>query len=194
MQVSLDPHLGYLLIWDGPFIIITILLCLISRACNIFPLSYLLNKYRVTPVLFNMQFAMWFAGLRGAIAFALALQVTTEHSTQIVTTTLATVLFTTFVLGGSTEPLLRLLNLKNAPEPKAEVLSDGLLSDAPRGFARFWLIFDNTYMKRWFGGDIDADFSLAPVDITPEHHDGHDHHPVSKVFCCYRILVILSGQ
>ena len=55
---------------------------------------------------------MWFSGLRGAIAFALSLnlQVGGEVRHIIVTSTLILVLFTTLVLGGSTLPLMRILN------------------------------------------------------------------------------------
>ena len=38
---------------------------------NIFPLSYMANWGRNQVIPFKMQVVMWFAGLRGAIAFAL---------------------------------------------------------------------------------------------------------------------------
>ena len=186
--VSLDDYHGYLLIWDMKFISLTIVLCLVGRAVNIFPLTYILNRIRVIPIAFPMQITMWFAGLRGAIAFALALQVTTPHATEIVTCTLAVVLFTTFVLGGLTEPLLRFLHLKNSIEVPAPIGTDGLPIDAPRGFARLWLIIDNTYLKVWFGGDIDNDYCLTPVELrnvqnilhVDEHHDNHGSHSSQK--------------
>ena len=55
---------------------------------------------------------MWFSGLRGAIAFALSLNLdlTTEVRHVIVTTTLILVLFTTMILGGGTMPLMKFLN------------------------------------------------------------------------------------
>lgn len=172
--VSIDPNSGYLLTWSMPLIGMTLLLCLVGRAANVFPLSWFVNRIRVTPILGNMQFAMWFGGLRGAIAFALALQVPTANSSAIVTTTLAVVLFTTFVCGGLTEPLLRQLSLKNYVEPPAALDADGIPLDAPKGLVRFWLIFDNTYMKRWFGGEIDANYSLLPVSEEEKHGLHHE--------------------
>lgn len=57
---------------------------------------------------------MWFSGLRGAIAYALSLHLEFEKETRrvLVTTTLVIVLFTIFVLGGSTMPLLKFLKSK----------------------------------------------------------------------------------
>jgi hypothetical protein len=180
--VSISPTSGYLLTWSPSLIFISLGLCLLGRAINVFPLTAILNRIRMTPIDSRNQIMMWFAGLRGAIAFALSLQVTTEHASEIVTATLAIVLFTTFVCGGLSEPLLRKLELKNFVEPPALVAPDGLLFDAPRGVVRFWLIFDNTYMKRWFGGEINPEFSL--VELTDEekamtagsgHGHGHGH-------------------
>lgn len=58
---------------------------------------------------------MWFSGLRGAIAFVLALDLPAvhfaEHYRVLVTTTLVIVLFTILFLGGATLPLLKMLRL-----------------------------------------------------------------------------------
>lgn len=87
-------------------------MCLVGRACNIFPLSILLNYFREHKITKKMQFIMWFSGLRGAIAFALSLNLPFDNETRhiIVTSTLILVLFTTLVLGGSTLPLMKFLN------------------------------------------------------------------------------------
>jgi solute carrier family 9 (sodium/hydrogen exchanger), member 8 len=45
--------------------------CFIGRIANIFPLSFIANVFRSKRVPWPMQVVMWFAGLRGAIAFAL---------------------------------------------------------------------------------------------------------------------------
>ena len=52
-----------------------------------------------------------FAGLRGAIAFALARNAASEHRRTIVAATTATIVFTTFVLGGLTRHMLRWLGM-----------------------------------------------------------------------------------
>ncbi|KAI8033672.1 sodium/hydrogen exchanger 8 [Drosophila gunungcola] len=94
------------------FVIWAIILCLIGRACNIFPLAFLVNKFREHKINNKMQFIMWFSGLRGAISYALSLHLNLDSQEKrhvIITTTLIIVLFTTLVLGGSTMPLLKYL-------------------------------------------------------------------------------------
>ena len=57
--------------WSLLFSLLCILFCMVARACNIFPLSLIANVARQKKVPWNMQCVMWFAGLRGAISFAL---------------------------------------------------------------------------------------------------------------------------
>lgn len=53
------------------FCALCMLFCLIARFVNIFPLSYFANMGRNVKISYKMQSVMWFAGLRGAISFAL---------------------------------------------------------------------------------------------------------------------------
>ncbi|XP_018026186.1 sodium/hydrogen exchanger 8-like [Hyalella azteca] len=87
----------------------SIVLCLVARACNIFPLACLVNKFRDHPITPKMMFVMWFSGLRGAIAYALSLHLefSDEKRRVLVTTALFIVLFTIFILGGSVVPLIK---------------------------------------------------------------------------------------
>jgi sodium/hydrogen exchanger 8 len=61
--------------WNIMFFILCTIFCLVARALNTFPLSYVANMGRLAPISPKMQTVMWFAGLRGAIAFALSMQV-----------------------------------------------------------------------------------------------------------------------
>lgn len=95
------------------FVVWSIVLVLCGRAANIYPLSFLANYFREHKITPKMQFIMWFSGLRGAVSFALSLHLNLEsHETRqiIVTTTLIIVIFTILFLGGSTMPLMKLLN------------------------------------------------------------------------------------
>ena len=87
-----------------------LVLILVGRALNIFPLSLLCNKFRSHQITKRMMVIMWFSGLRGAIAYALSLHLEFEDQETrkvLVTTTLIVVLFTTIVLGGGTMPLMK---------------------------------------------------------------------------------------
>uniref|UniRef100_A0AC35UDA3 Sodium/hydrogen exchanger n=1 Tax=Rhabditophanes sp. KR3021 TaxID=114890 RepID=A0AC35UDA3_9BILA len=95
------------------FIFWSILLLFVSRACNIFPLSRLLNKFRRQKISFKNQVIMWFSGMRGAVAFALALHMEIESSETkrvILTTTLCLLLFTIAFMGGSALPAMKFIN------------------------------------------------------------------------------------
>ena len=84
----------------------------------------MLNYFREHKITRKMQFVMWFSGLRGAIAFALSLNLEFEDEIRhvIVTSTLILVLFTTLILGGSTLPLMKFLNVdKNRRKKPKEV-------------------------------------------------------------------------
>ncbi|ALC37979.1 Nhe1 [Drosophila busckii] len=117
------------------FVIWSIVLCLIARACNIFPLAYLVNKFREHKINNKMQFIMWFSGLRGAISYALSLHLhldSQEKRRVIITTTLIIVLFTTLVLGGSTMPLLKYLK----PGKKRRTRGAGSTNSSQRSSSR----------------------------------------------------------
>lgn len=60
--------------WDLTFSIVAFVSCLVGRALNIFPLSFLANvcRERSQKITAKTQAVLWFAGLRGAIAFALS--------------------------------------------------------------------------------------------------------------------------
>ena len=60
---------------------------------------------------------MTYGGLRGAVAFYLALQVHNEYSSLIITTTISLIVFTVVGLGSTSTPLLIYLN-KKFPEDK----------------------------------------------------------------------------
>jgi len=97
--------------WDLVLIACATTLCFVGRAFNIFPLSLIANIRRKNKISFKMQVMLWFAGMRGAIAFALAMNLKTPNSPVLITTTLFIVLFTTIILGGATAPLVRKLQL-----------------------------------------------------------------------------------
>jgi len=97
----------------------SLVLILLGRALNIFPLSMLCNKFRSHQITKKMMVIMWFSGLRGAIAYALSLHLEFDDEIRkvLVTTTLIVVLFTTIVLGGGTMPLMKYLERRTERRP-----------------------------------------------------------------------------
>ncbi|XP_076875109.1 sodium/hydrogen exchanger 8 isoform X2 [Brachyhypopomus gauderio] len=99
------------------FVIWCIVLVLVGRAVNIFPLSFLLNFFRDHKITPKMMFIMWFSGLRGAIPYALSLHLGLEpiEKRQLIgTTTIVIVLFTILLMGGGTMPLIRILDIEES--------------------------------------------------------------------------------
>lgn len=103
--------------WDPFFILFGTFFCVVGRAANIFPMTYLANLCRAEKISHRMQIFMFFSGLRGAVSYALSQQLTTdtgsERSIEIIqTTTLGITIITTFMLGGTTSHMLERLDLK----------------------------------------------------------------------------------
>jgi len=100
--------------WNVGFITISIIVCLFARILNTFPCSFLSNLRRAESkkIPWRMQVVIWFAGLRGAIAFALSQTMPLVNRDLYATTTLSIVIFTTIVCGGLTEPLLEAMEMK----------------------------------------------------------------------------------
>jgi sodium/hydrogen exchanger 8 len=111
--------------WDTTFSLFAILFCLFARVMNIFPLSFLANQCRrhgenYIPI--KMQAVMWFAGLRGAIAFALAEDMPGPNHDTYASVTLSIVFFTTVVCGGFTEKTLQLAGMKKGSFNEADLI------------------------------------------------------------------------
>eukprot|EP01023_Acetabularia_acetabulum_P066935 TRINITY_DN9122_c0_g1_i3.p1 TRINITY_DN9122_c0_g1~~TRINITY_DN9122_c0_g1_i3.p1 ORF type:complete len:593 (+),score=93.24 TRINITY_DN9122_c0_g1_i3:148-1926(+) len=100
--------------WDNgltwAFLIISFFALAWSRLVNIVPCTYIINKWRTTDKQIPWQFEvmMWWSGLRGAIAFALALkskedlgEEREETAEVFKTTTFFLVLITVLINGGA---------------------------------------------------------------------------------------------
>ncbi|KAK4356705.1 hypothetical protein RND71_025676 [Anisodus tanguticus] len=93
------------------------------RAANVFGCAYLVNlvrpPHRKIPA--KHQKALWYSGLRGAMAFALALQSVHDlpegHGQTIFTATTAIVVLTVLIIGGSTGTMLEALEVVGDGQP-----------------------------------------------------------------------------
>ncbi|KAI3949267.1 hypothetical protein MKW92_041271 [Papaver armeniacum] len=97
--------------WSHLFIVIA------RCAVNVFSCGYLVNMVRPAnrQIPSNHQKALWYSGLRGAMAFALALQSVHDlpegHGQTIFTATTAIVVLTVLLIGGSTGTMLGALHV-----------------------------------------------------------------------------------
>lgn len=99
------------------FIFFSILFIGVARAANVFGCAYLVNLVRPAHrrIPLKHQKALWYSGLRGAMAFALALQSVHDlpegHGQTIFTATTAIVVLTVLLIGGSTGTMLEALEV-----------------------------------------------------------------------------------
>ncbi|NXY67476.1 SL9A9 protein, partial [Glareola pratincola] len=131
----------------------------VARACNIYPLSFLLNLGRKQKIPRNFQHMMMFSGLRGAIAFALAIQDTESQPKQMMfTTALLIVFFTVWVFGGGTTPMLSWLQIRVGIDPDEDLKAEDANQTASNldknttkaesaWLFRIWYGFDHKYLK-----------------------------------------------
>ncbi|XP_053200996.1 Na(+)/H(+) exchanger protein 7-like [Panonychus citri] len=121
-EVIIFLFLGMILIrdihtWNCNFIVSLLIFCIIYRFASIYFLTYICNTFsnRLRSITRQEQFIMAYGGLRGAIAFALAIML---HPKDIpsyelfITATMAVIIFTVFVQGSTTKPIVRLLGLQ----------------------------------------------------------------------------------
>uniref|UniRef100_A0A8C3PR28 Sodium/hydrogen exchanger n=1 Tax=Calidris pygmaea TaxID=425635 RepID=A0A8C3PR28_9CHAR len=113
-------------IFSPVFIIGAFIAIFLGRAAHIYPLSFLLNLGRRHKISWNFQHMMMFSGLRGAMAFALAIRDTATYSHQMMfSTTLLIVFFTVWIVGGGTTPMLSWLNIRVGDRvPSVEEMSE----------------------------------------------------------------------
>ena len=109
-------------------VITTILNLNLARALNVFVVSALVNstreKNKITP---KMQGVMWLSGLRGAMAYALALKCATELpiGPVILIDTLLYAFLTILGIGSILNPVLTKLDVKRKPVDPNEPVYEG---------------------------------------------------------------------
>jgi hypothetical protein len=138
--------------WNAPYAILMIAMCFASRAICIAVLCAVANLRRKRKIGGSQQVVLWFAGLRGAIAFSLSIALTTQKGVAngplYLSTTLIIIIFTNFFCGSLTGYLLRCLRLDQQEEPPH--------NPAHHRHMKLWSRFENKY--------------LMPLLIYPNHH------------------------
>uniref|UniRef100_A0A8C7DH13 Sodium/hydrogen exchanger n=1 Tax=Oncorhynchus kisutch TaxID=8019 RepID=A0A8C7DH13_ONCKI len=139
-------------IFNPTFIVGAFLAVFLGRAANIYPLSFLLNLGRRNKISSNFQHMMMFAGLRGAMTFALSIRDTATYARQMMfTTTLLIVFFTVWVCGGGTTQMLSCQHIRVGVDSDADNSVKGSERRSTKHESawlfRIWYNFDHNYLK-----------------------------------------------
>ncbi|KAM4546253.1 sodium/hydrogen exchanger 6-like [Fundulus diaphanus] len=143
-------------VFNPMFIIGAFLAVFLGRAANIYPLSFLLNLGRRNKIGMNFQHVMMFAGLRGAMTFALSIRDTATYARQMMfSTTLLIVFFTVWICGGGTTPMLSFMSIPVGVDSDQEHFGSAVLDGSQRRSTkhesawpfRIWYNFDHNYLK-----------------------------------------------
>ncbi|KAI3386124.1 hypothetical protein SNEBB_011328 [Seison nebaliae] len=98
--------------WQYAFLIVSFIGIAVARAISVYVLSFCLNFGRIQKISWNQQHMLWFSGLRGAVAFALAIRNTSTKARQLmITNTALIVLVTVIINGGLTTTVLSFLKI-----------------------------------------------------------------------------------
>ncbi|XP_046907336.1 sodium/hydrogen exchanger 6a isoform X2 [Hypomesus transpacificus] len=142
-------------IFNPSFIVGAFLAVFLGRAANIYPLSFLLNLGRRNKIRSNFQHMMMFAGLRGAMTFALSIRDTATYARKMMfSTTLLVVFFTVWVCGGGTTQMLSCQRIRvgvDSDQDNSMSLSEGSERRSTKHESawlfRIWYNFDHNYLK-----------------------------------------------
>jgi len=188
-------------------IFLTLLLCFGARFIGIFGLTPIVNLVRKRKITLREQIVLWFSGLRGAIAFALSVElfhisegekisidpVTGEDyahtieevkaSEYFVTSTLIVVMFSTYICGALTAPLIHCLKIESDPD-----ITSMMQNQAPPSGLLGFVTRLNLWMKKNIIRQMDesemlfeGNLALRLDRICPAK-ESHNLHAYFKVF------------
>lgn len=96
---------------------------IVSRAASVVIVSLFVNCFKKEKIPFSHQVVMSYAGLRGAVAFYLAINIHNSYKNVIIMTTICEIIFTIIGMGSTTTCILKWLD-KTFPEDQIIVLDE----------------------------------------------------------------------
>lgn len=169
--------------WNFGFICWSLFTIVVARAVMIYPLAFLINLFKSKSkkgISMAYQHCLVFAGLRGAIAFALAMRGATGGSDgrrMILSTTLVIVLTTVLVFGGGTMSVLQKLRIRVGvrddedmdARPRAGALAPVIGEQQKSCLARNWQGFDRKFLRPVLGADYSPGTDSLPAVMRTIH-------------------------
>jgi solute carrier family 9 (sodium/hydrogen exchanger), member 3 len=101
--------------WNTGFVIATLVCCSVYRFIGVLIFATIANRWRLLELKLTDMLIMSYGGIRGAVAFALALildESRIPRKKEFVTATIAVVFFTVFVQGTTIGPLVKYFKIK----------------------------------------------------------------------------------
>lgn len=183
MQVGMDVFLydnnGH---YPIGFALFTLFICSLLRAVMVYGLTFVINRVRKdkNKIPGKYQIVMWHAGLRGAIAYALAVSFPSQNRQAIVCVTMFIILFTVIVQGCTLYDLLKWLGIQSGAaldksiidKVKNREVTEEELVDAP-SWHRKIAQFNRFYMIPFFGGQT-SDVSVMSTGHGKNVSDSTD--------------------
>ncbi|XP_030003715.1 sodium/hydrogen exchanger 3 [Sphaeramia orbicularis] len=104
-------------VWNTGFILLTVFFVFVYRCIGVFFLTWIQNKFRLVPLEVMDRIIMSYGGLRGAVAYGLAMMLDEnkiKEKNLMIGTTLIVVYFTVILQGITMKPLVTWLKVKRA--------------------------------------------------------------------------------
>lgn len=101
--------------WNTGFVIVTLVCCTVYRIIGVVILANIANRWRLLELTITDMLIMSYGGIRGAVAFALALildESTIPRKKEFVTATIVVVFWTVFVQGTTIGPVVKYFKIK----------------------------------------------------------------------------------
>lgn len=92
------------------YVLVGIVALVTSRFLSVLIVAICVNPFKKEKIRFSHLLVMTIGGLRGAVAFYLALNVSSEYKHLIITTTISLILFTVIGMGSATPIVIKFLN------------------------------------------------------------------------------------
>jgi len=193
--------------YQAKMIFLTLVLCFGARFIGIFGLTPIVNLCRERKISLREQIVLWFSGLRGAIAFALSVELfhisegedisvdpvtgvdyahsdeEIEASEYFVTSTLIVVMFSTYICGALSAPLINCLNIESDPD-----ITSLMENQAPPSGVLGLVTRLNQWIKKYIVRQMDesemlfeGNLALRLDRICPAK-ESHNLHAYFKVF------------